>query len=197
MDEESLQEKNVSFSSDTKGSSKKNNVNKVSFGDSTFDTTFEESQLQYPAEDGLWEGNLFENDDPFLTDPDALSRISPQKKLQGKHRVSIRTEERLSIHFDQVSSSPACRVVGTIHIVPSQDLPESFCLTVKDKHGHVERYEPADVCTNITAYVPHLALDPDDQVFRISLKDIQSYEAPIIRYNCVPQLTPMPLVSLP
>jgi hypothetical protein len=81
-------------------------------------------------------------------------------------------------------------------VKPSKRKPSSFCLTVKDKKGHVERWEEqSKVCENITATVPHLALDQGDQVFRVSLKNQEVLEAPIVAYSCVPKLKPIPLVS--
>jgi hypothetical protein len=188
---------NVSFSSDTKDDFSKTTDLKNGSFDATFDSSFDQSFLQYTADSGSWDGNLFSSDDPFLTDKDALNRLSPQRKSTTPQRiVSIKIEERLSIFFDQVSSSPACRVIGNIHVSPNDDMPDSFCLTMRDKRGHVERYEPSDVCTNITANVPHLALDAEDTIFRISLNDLQALQAPVVGYSCVPQLTPMPLVSV-
>jgi hypothetical protein len=183
---------NVSFSSDTKDDDLK-----YSDFDETFDSSFDRSLLQYSADSGSWDGNLFSSDDPFLTDKDAMNRLSPQRKAATPQRiVSIKIEERLSIFFDQVSSRPTCRVIGSIHVSPNDDMPDSFCLTMRDKRGHVERYEPSDVCTNITANVPYLALDAEDTIFRISLNDLEALQAPVVGYSCVPQLTPMPLVSV-
>ena len=73
----------------------------------------------------------------------------------------------------------------------------SFCLTVRDRKGLVERWEEQNhVCLNVTASLPHLALDPSDQVFRISLKDRDRMEAPIVAYLCDSRLKPIPIVSL-
>lgn len=185
---------NVSFSSDTKDDSKTDDL-KYSF-DGTFDSSFDQSLLQYSADSGSWDGNLFSSDDPFLTDNNGLNQLSPQRKSTAQRIVSIKIEERLSILFDQVSSTPACRVIGNIHVIPNDDMPDTFCLTMRDKRNHVERYAPSDVSTNITANVPHLALDAEDTIFRISLNEVESLHAPVLGYSCVPQLTPMPLVSI-
>ena len=185
---------NVSFSNDTKNSSNNNNV---SF-DTTFDTTFDENVLQYSADEKPWDGNLFDSDDPFLTDPKALDRLySTNGDSEQRPLVSIRVQERLSILFDEVSSSPATRVIGTVHLTPFNNNAtiDTFCLTVKDRRGQVERWEEqGGVCKNISATALHKALDPSDQIFRISPKHAETLEAPVLAYSCVPQLTPMPML---
>ena len=118
---------NVSFSNDTKNSSNNNNV---SF-DTTFDTSFDENVLQYSADEKPWDGNLFDSDDPFLTDPKALDRLySTNDDSEQRPLVSIRVQERLSILFDEVSSSPATRVIGTVHLTPFDNNAtiDTFCL---------------------------------------------------------------------
>ena len=181
---------NVSFSDDSK------NQKDASF-DTTFDTTFDETLLQYTAQEKPWDGNLFDSDDPFLTDAEALNRLNTKDPSDERPLVSIRMQERLSILFDDVSSAPSCRVIGTIHVnaFNEKDTLETFCLTVRDKRGHVERWEEeTEFCKNITATALHRDLDPGDQIFRISPKLAKTLEAPVIAYSCVPQLTPMPMV---
>eukprot|EP00526_Cylindrotheca_closterium_P016685 CAMPEP_0113630856 /NCGR_PEP_ID=MMETSP0017_2-20120614/16034_1 /TAXON_ID=2856 /ORGANISM="Cylindrotheca closterium" /LENGTH=330 /DNA_ID=CAMNT_0000541341 /DNA_START=1 /DNA_END=990 /DNA_ORIENTATION=- /assembly_acc=CAM_ASM_000147 len=188
---------NVSFSSDTKDDSRDTSRD-ASFDHPTFDTSFDSAILQYAADAGSWDGNLFANDDPFLTEADAMDRFSSQQKSQQQQHlnesVSIKIEERLSIFFDQMSSSPTCRVVGSIGIIPKPDMPDAFCLTIRDKRGHIEQYEPSNVCRNVTGSLVHLALEPEDQIFQISLDKPEAMDAPLIRYYCVPQLTPMPML---
>jgi hypothetical protein len=55
--------------------------------------------------------------------------------------------------------------------------------------------ELAGVCDNVTSSLSHDQLDKGDQVFRISLRNPDRLEAPILSYSCVPRLRPMPLVS--
>eukprot|EP00980_Cylindrotheca_fusiformis_P000163 scaffold26_cov117-Cylindrotheca_fusiformis.AAC.4 len=182
---------NVSFSSDTKDES---NDLRYSLESTTFDSSFDQSVLQYSAGTGSWDGNLFSSDDPFLTDAEALSRLSPQRKPTAQRIISIKVEERLSIFFDQFSTNPACRVIGSVYVLPNDDMPDSFCLTIRDQRSHVERYEPADTSSNITANLPHLALDAEDTIFRISLHNLEELQAPVLGYSCTPQLTPMPML---
>lgn len=184
---------NVSFSSDTK-----DDIHNTSFDHPTFDTSFDSAGLQYNADSGAsWDGNLFANDDPFLTETDAIGgQFAPQQNSQVHESVSIKIEERLSILFDQMSPTPTCRVVGSIGVIPKPDMPDVFCLTIRDKRGHIEQYEPFTVCCkNITPSLVHLALEPEDQIFQVFLNKPEAMDVPLIRYHCVPQLTPMPLVS--
>jgi hypothetical protein len=67
---------------------------------------------------------------------------------------------------------------------------------VRDRKGHVERWEEqSNVCKNITASLPHLALDQGDQVYRVSLRNQERLEAPVVGYSCVSRLKPIPIVS--
>ena len=113
--------------------------------------------------------------------------------------VNIIVKERLSIVFDDASKEPICRVVGSIYVKPTKRNISSFCLTVRDKRSHVEHWDERNSrCRNITAAVPHLALDPGDQVFSISLnrerQQDSGLDAPIATYTCTPRLRPMPIV---
>jgi hypothetical protein len=138
-----------------------------------------------------------------------ITRNSPTRRKDVHIKVSVK--ERLSILFDEATNNPTCRVVGKIHIKPmttarrrdnkyDDDEVDSFCLTIGDKRAQIEHWdEQQSHCQNITASVPHHAIDPGDQVFLVSLKDkngSSNLEAPIVGYTCIPRLRPMPMVRL-
>ena len=118
-------------------------------------------------------------------------------------KIHVALQERLSILFDDSTKDPICRVVGRIFVKSSQGTGkpactiDSFCLTIRDQRAHIEHWDDDNSrCQNITAGVPHLALDPGDQIFLVTLKGDQSEpEAPIVGYTCIPRLRPMPMVS--
>jgi hypothetical protein len=128
----------------------------------------------------------------------SISKNSPEKS--NRHRwetkIGVVVEERLSILFDESTEDPVCRVVGSIYVKPTKRKFGSFCLTIRDRKAHVEHWnENNGRCKNITTYVPHLALDPGDQVYQVTMNDSDHLEAPIVTYTCIPTLRPMPLVS--
>lgn len=144
---------------------------------------------------------------PLSTEASSLG-LSPskshQRSMSRDAKVKIVLQERLSILFDESTKDPICRVVGRIFVkspraTRKRKIPiNSFCLTIRDKRAHVEHWdENSSRCQNITAGVPHLALDPGDQVFLVSLKgEEDKLEAPIVGYTCIPRLRPMPMVRL-
>ena len=126
---------------------------------------------------------------------------SPNIINETRINVHVVLKERLSILFDDTTKDPICKVVGSIYVKPTKRKIGSFCLTVRDKRAHIEHWDEQNSrCRNITASVPHLALDPGDQVFLISLnrehqQQDRGLEAPIVSYTCIPRLRPMPMVS--
>ena len=123
--------------------------------------------------------------------------------IMRETRIGVVIQERLSILFDDTTKDPICKVVGSIYVKPTKRNIDSFCLTVRDKRSHVEHWDEKNSrCRNITAGVPHLALDPGDQVFKISLTKNRGehhqqdlgLEVPVASYTCIPRLRPMPMV---
>ena len=119
----------------------------------------------------------------------------------GETRIHIVLKERLSILFNNSNggTDPICKVVGSIYLKPTNLRKiNNFCLTIRDKLSRVEHWEQNSCCNNITAALPHLALDKNDRVFLISLEQENQQdhglEAPIVSYSCVPTLRPMPMV---
>jgi hypothetical protein len=109
--------------------------------------------------------------------------------------------ERLSIIFNETTNGPSCKVVGNIYVKPTKRRISSFSLTIRDSRAHVEHWDERNSrCRNITAGVPHLALDPGDQVFSISLNREHQHDlgldAPVVSYTCIPRLRPMPMVRI-
>lgn len=130
-----------------------------------------------------------------------LARPPPpiDENFKDVSKIQVVLKERLSILFDDnMTKDPLCRVVGSIYVQTPKQKLNSFCLTVRDKKGHIEHWDEQNSrCKNITASVPHLALDPGDQVFSISLKNregLNGLDAPIVSYTCIPRLRPMPMV---
>lgn len=120
---------------------------------------------------------------------------------ESKIKVGIVLKERLSILYDEATNEPTCKVVGNIFVKPTNRKLDSFALTVRDSRNHVEHWDERNSrCRNITAAVPHLALDASDQVFSISMKrDHQNdlgLENPVVSYSCISRLRPMPLVRI-
>ena len=119
----------------------------------------------------------------------------------GKISIGVSVKERLSLVFDETMNDPSCRIVGSIFVKPTKRNVSTFSLTIRDTRAHVEHWdERSSRCRNITASVPHLALDPGDQVFSISLnnRDHQhnlGLDAPVVRYTCNPRLRPIPMVG--
>ena len=115
-------------------------------------------------------------------------------------KINVAVQERLSILFDETAKGPICRVVGSIFVQPPELVPHpkhySFCVTIRDKKGNIEQWDESSKsrCENITASVPHNAVDPGDQVFMLSLQEGELLEAPIVRYTCVSRLRPMPML---
>jgi hypothetical protein len=123
--------------------------------------------------------------------------------IMRETKIGVVIQERLSILFDDTTKDPICKVVGSIYVKPTKRNINSFCLTVRDKRSHVEHWDEQNSrCRNITAGVPHLALDPGDQVFKISLTKNRGehhqqdlgLEVPVVSYTCIPRLRPMPMV---
>jgi hypothetical protein len=118
-------------------------------------------------------------------------------------KIHVVLEERLSILFDDSTKDPICRIVGRIFVrLPPETEKrkctiDSFCLTIRDKRAHIEHWDNGNSrCHNITAGVPHLSLDPGDQIFLVKLTgDQNELEEPIVGYTCIPRLRPMPMVS--
>ena len=118
---------------------------------------------------------------------------------ESKIKVGIVVKERLSILYDEATNEPTCKVVGSVFVKPTNRKLDSFALTVRDSRNHVEHWDERNSrCRNITAAVPHLALDASDQVFSISMKrDHQNdlgLDTPVVSYSCISKLRPMPLV---
>jgi hypothetical protein len=130
------------------------------------------------------------------------SHLTASPKDKTKINVGIMVKERLSIIFDEVTNGPSCKVVGSIYVKPAKKRRiSSFSLTIHDRRAHVEHWDERNSrCRNITAGVPHLALDPGDQVFSISLnRELQhdlGLDAPVVSYTCIPRLRPMPIVRI-
>ena len=130
---------------------------------------------------------------------DSITITTPLSIEKTKFKIGIVVEERLSIIFDEATNDPVCRVIGNVYVEPTMRNMNSFSLTIRDKKTNVEHWdERSNRCRNITASVPHLALDPGDQVFSISLKREQNQDvgldSPVISYTCIPRLRPMPMV---
>lgn len=118
---------------------------------------------------------------------------------ETKIKVGVIQKERLSIVFDDSSEDPVCKVIGSIHVKPTTRKISSFSLTIRDRKAHVEHWDDQNNrCLNITAGVPHLALDRGDQVFSISLKrghqQDPEFDSPVVSYTCIPRLRPMPML---
>lgn len=130
----------------------------------------------------------------------AVSTIpSPKIVVETKINLGVVVKERLSIFFDEATNDPACKVVGSIYVKPTKRRINSFALTIRDSRNHVENWDERNSrCRNITAAVPHLALDSGDQVLSISLNRNDQHslglDAPVVNYTCVPRLRPMPMV---
>jgi len=144
------------------------------------------------------------NDSSKLTLKGSSQGTNPQnlvKETKINVNMSVVLKERLSIVFDDITKDPLCRVVGSIYVKPTKRKISSFCLTVRDKRALVEHWDEQNSrCRNITAGVPHLALDPGDQVYLISLnrehQQDPGLDAPIVSYTCIPRLRPMPMVRV-
>ena len=128
---------------------------------------------------------------------------SPKKVVvkESKINLGVVMKERLSIFFDETTNGPSCKVVGSIYVKPTKRRINTFALTIRDSRNHVEHWDERNSrCRNITAAVPHLALDAADQVFSISLnrddQHNQGLEAPVVNYTCIPKLRPMPMVRI-
>jgi len=142
------------------------------------------------------------NDSSKLTLKGSSQGTNPQnlvKETKINVNMSVVLKERLSIVFDDITKDPLCRVVGSIYVKPTKRKISSFCLTVRDKRALVEHWDEQNSrCRNITAGVPHLALDPGDQVYLISLnrehQQDPGLDAPIVSYTCIPRLRPMPML---
>eukprot|EP00536_Pseudo-nitzschia_multiseries_P006513 jgi/Psemu1/324367/estExt_fgenesh1_pg.C_1390017 len=140
------------------------------------------------------------NDSSTLSSIRSFQGANPQSLGKDPRiNVNVVVKERLSIIFDGAMKGPICRVVGDLYVKATKRNIGSFCLTVRDKRGNVEEWaEQNSRCRNITASVPHLALDPNDQVFSISLDREHQQESglgvPIVSYTCIPKLKPMPML---
>lgn len=133
------------------------------------------------------------------TKRDTKSKSPPNALKESKINVGVVVKERLSILYDEATNEPSCKVTGDIYVKPTNRKLNSFALTVRDSRDNVEDWDERNRrCRNVTAAVPHLALDPSDQVFSISMKrDHQNelgLENPVVSYSCIPRLRPMPLV---
>jgi hypothetical protein len=118
-----------------------------------------------------------------------------------KINIGVVVKERLSVIFDETTNDPSCKVVGSIYVKPTKRKISSFSLTIRDSRAHVEYWDERNSrCRNITAGVPHLALDSGDQVFSISLNREHQHnlglDAPVVSYTCIPRLRPMPMVRV-
>mmetsp|Transcript_14488 Transcript_14488/g.33725 ORF Transcript_14488/g.33725 Transcript_14488/m.33725 type:complete len:397 (-) Transcript_14488:157-1347(-) len=130
------------------------------------------------------------------------SKLTSIRSLMKGEKISVGVlvKERLSLVFDETTDDPTCKIVGSIFAKPTKRNISSFSLTIRDSRAHVEHWdERSSRCRNITASVPHLALDPGDQVFSISLnnRDDQhnlGLDAPVVRYTCNPRLRPIPML---
>jgi hypothetical protein len=128
------------------------------------------------------------------------SKTTTTARRRNHAKVNVAVQERLSILFDETAKGPICRVVGSIFVQPPALSPcpalYSFCLTIRDKKGNIEQWDESlkSKCENITASVPHDAVDPGDQVFMVSLRAGEPLEAPIVRYACISRLRPMPML---
>ncbi len=130
---------------------------------------------------------------------DTKAKSPPNPLKESKINVGIVVKERLSIFYDEATNEPSCKVTGSIYVKPTNRRLNSFALTVRDSRDHVEHWDERNSrCRNITAAVPHLALDPSDQVFSISMKRDHQHDlgldTPVVSYSCIPRLRPMPLV---
>ena len=129
------------------------------------------------------------------------TKSSPAIVTESKINVGVVVKERLSIFFDETTNDPSCKVVGSIYVKPTKRRISSFSLTIRDSRNHIEHWDERNRrCRNITAAVPHLALDSGDQVYSISLnrehqQDL-GLDSPVVRYTCFPTLRPMPMVSV-
>jgi hypothetical protein len=167
------------------------------------------------------------------------TRRKPRKKVKVviKERLSIlfahdpttsTTETNNEGAEGSNNTGPVCRVVGSIFLRPSpspQKGPKnhekdpsshlySFYLTVRDEKSHIEHWDDqrdTERCRNITAGISHALLGSRDQVFAVSLSELDSsidggdkkqdvksvngeHLSPIISYTCIPRLRPMPMV---
>mmetsp|Transcript_9154 Transcript_9154/g.10670 ORF Transcript_9154/g.10670 Transcript_9154/m.10670 type:complete len:429 (-) Transcript_9154:3-1289(-) len=176
------------------------------------ETSFESLQFRpVPKSDSAKSNNI---DDPFDSSGQKFNLDKKnQMKKKSSHttnykqassniiisetRIGVIIQERLSILFDDATGTkdPICKVVGSIYVKPTRRKINSFCLTVRDKRAHVEQWDEQHIrCRNITSSVPHLALDPGDQVFLISLKRENQQVNKIVDYTCISRLKPMPML---
>ncbi|KAG7359800.1 hypothetical protein IV203_034898 [Nitzschia inconspicua] len=140
--------------------------------------------------------------DTTMTSATTSTEESPVTSSIPRRRPSLVTirvvvQERLSILFDESAKDPVCRVVGRIFVQPPSTTKryhiDTFCLTVRDKKSNIEHWDEFNTrCQNITATVPHLALDPGDQVFSVSTTE--NLQSPVVGYTCIPRLRPMPML---
>lgn len=79
----------------------------------SFDTSFE-SPLQYPAASAPVDlPDLFEIDVCSKNSKDFMKVGQPK---EFEHTIPIKVQERLSILFDNGTSTPTCRVIGFIYV---------------------------------------------------------------------------------
>lgn len=164
------------------GSAKSNNI------DDPFGAVFDSSDQKL---------NLDKKNSMKIRSSHTNTKQVSSKIIISETRIGVILQERLSILFDDATGTkdPICKVVGSIYVKPTRRKIHSFCLTVRDKRAHVEHWDEQNSrCRNITAGVPHLALDPGDQVFLISLKRENQHVNKIVDYTCIPRLRPMPMV---
>jgi len=130
------------------------------------------------------------------------SELTSKRRIieDKRNNVEVTVEERLSIEFNETTNDPSCKIVGSIFVKPTKRNISTFSLTIRDSQSCIEYWDERNSrCRNITASVPHLALDPGDQVFSISLNNRDHQHnlglgAPIVSYTCIPKLRPIPML---
>jgi hypothetical protein len=105
--------------------------------DTSFDSSLEYSaeslfsdQPKAPLDDDPFDGQAFGDFKVFPTD--APSNLFP-KKLPT---IGVKVEERLSIFLEDTTSTPACRVIGSIFVSPSSS---ANTLQLKKNPNHPAR----------------------------------------------------------